>query len=325
MFLKRKVFLSIMIGILFIAGGCTSKNEDKVTIQENKQKTKALVPFKIVSAKNQKVGQIRGLGYPGNDHALYVATNDGMKFYMNPKWLETTKNKHNYMSMQALDTGFMASGHPQKGLGIQDPLGIMESLDKGKSFKELAFYGKSNFHFLSASFSGNEIYIINEQSNNNLDQGLYYSKNGGNSWAKCKLTNFTADSLGMVAVQPNNGNIMAMATKTGIFYSEDYGNTMKAITGPEMITALSFIGDEILYSSAEENKILLKKINPKTGEMTDVIFPFLDYNNPVTYIAVNPKNEKEISFSTYKDDLYQSLDGGKSWTNLLAEGRIEQD
>jgi hypothetical protein len=75
----------------------------------------------------------------------------------------------------------------------------------------------------------------------------------------------------------------------------------------------------------EENRILLKKVNPKTGEQNKIVFPFLDYDNPVTYITVNAKNESQIAFTTYKNDLYESADGGKSWTSLLAEGRIEQD
>ena len=94
------------------------------------------------------------------------------------------------------------------------------------------------------------------------------------NWSKSKLTNFTADSLGTIAVHSKNGNIMAMSTRTGIFYSEDFGNTMKAVTGPNMITALTFSGDVILYSSVEEKKILLKKVNPITGEETNVVFPF---------------------------------------------------
>jgi hypothetical protein len=100
---------------------------------------------------------------------------------------------------------------------------------------------------------------------------------------------------------------------------------MKAITGPIMVTALSFRGDHILYSSVEDQKILLKEINPKTGELQDVVIPFLDYDNPITFITADPKNENKLAFATYKDDLYESIDGGKSWKNILSGGRIEQE
>lgn len=68
----------------------------------------------------------------------------------------------------------------------------------------------------------------------------------------------------------------------------------------------------------------MKKVNPKTGRQTNVIFPYLDYDNPITYVAVDPKNENKIAFTTYKNDIYESNDGGKSWNSLVADGRIEQ-
>jgi hypothetical protein len=324
---KKKVILSMIISILLMAAGCQSQADKNKTSNQGKNgKEKTAVNFRIVSAKSQKVGQIRGIGYPGNDDALYVATNDGIKFFKDSKWLETTANKHHLMSLQAINNGFLASGHPQKGMGFKDPMGIVESNDQGKSFHQLGFYGEGNFHFLSASFFGNGMYMIMEQPTGQLDPGVYYSKNNnGENWMKSKLAGFTANSLGMIAVHPKNGNIMAMSTKTGIFYSENYSNTMNAITGPIMVTALAFKGDDILYSSVEDQKILLKEINPKTGETKDISIPFLDYDNPVTYITSDPKNENKLAFATYKDDLYESTDGGESWKNILADGRIEQE
>jgi hypothetical protein len=325
---KKRGFLLLFIGILLAVSGCSDQTDhSKQTSNQGKgQNVKSGAPFQIIPAKNQKVGQIRGIGYPGNDTALYVATNDGMLHYLNSKWLETTKDKHNYMSLQATDSGFLASGHPEKGSGLKDPLGLVESADQGKSLKKLAFYGKGNFHFVAASFSGKGMYIIMEQQLGKLDPGVYFAKsNDGQNWDKSKLAGFTADSLGMMAVHPQNGSIVAMATRTGVYYSENYANSMTAITGPVMVTALTFSGDNIIYSSVEDNKILLKKVNPKTGQQSDIVFPFLDYDNPVTYLSVNPKDENQIAFSTYKNDLYQSKDGGKSWNSLLTDGRIEQD
>jgi hypothetical protein len=324
---KKKVILSMIISILFMAAGCGSQAADKnkTSNQGKKDEEKKAVNFQIVPAKSQKISQIRGIGYPGNDDALYVATNDGIKFYKNSKWLETTANKHNFMSIQAINTGFLASGHPQKGTEMKDPMGIVESKDQGKSLQKLGFYGEGNFHFLSASFFGNGMYMILEQPINQLDPGVYFSKNNnGEGWIKSKLAGFTADSLGMMAVHPKNGNVMAMSTKTGIYYSENYSNTMNAITGPIMVTALTFKGDNILFSSVEDQKILLKEINPKTGETKDVVIPFLDYDNPITYLTTDPKNENNLAFTTYKDDLYESTDGGKNWNNILEEGKMEQ-
>jgi hypothetical protein len=325
MFFKRKIFYFMTIGMLALTTGCSSKFGNEKTSQPENKAAANSINFKFMDAKNQIVKQINGIGYPGNDDALYIATNNGLKLYRASKWLEASGNMHNYQSFQAVQAGFIASGHPRKGAGLKDPIGVVESLDQGKSLKKLAFYGLNYFHFLSGSYFGREIYVTNENSSGQFDAGVYYSKDNGSSWNKCKLTDFTADSLGMIAVHPKNGKEIAMATRTGIFYSEDYGKTMRPVTPPDMITSLTFIGNDILFSSVEDKKILMKKVNPITMEQTTILFPFLDYDNPVTYIAADPKNENRLSFSTYKNDLYESADGGKNWNLLLAKGKIEQE
>jgi hypothetical protein len=317
---NKRITLTILIGILIILSGCagTSKEQKKPQLEGNPK-------FAFIQAKSIKIDQIRGIGYPGNENALYLATNDGLKMYKDKKWSETTTNRHDYIGFQAIETGFMASGHPQKGTNLKDPLGIVQSADNGKSLKKIAFYGQANFHFIAESFLGSGLYVISEKPNNDLSLGVNYSKDNGVSWKKSLFNNFTADSLGMIAVHPSKGDTMAMSTRSGVFYSEDNGNTMKRITDPFMVTALTFSGDSILFSSVEDEKIMLKSINPKTGEQTSLAFPFLDYDNPITYLAVNPKNENLIAFTTYKNDLYESTDGGKNWNTLIKDGKTEQN
>lgn len=320
--IQKKVFLATLMGILLITAGCTNNGEEqKKTHQETKPKTN--IKYEMVEAKSFKVKNIRGIGYPGNDNALYIAANDGLKMYKDLRWYITTTNKHDYIGFQALETGFLASGHPQKGTDFKDPLGIVQSADKGETLQKLTLYGKTNFHFTGASFSGHSIYVINEQPNESLSQGVNYSTDNGATWKKSAFKDFNADSLGMIAVHPKNGATMAMSTRSGIYYSTDNGNTMKLITAPFMVTALTFSGDSILFSSVENDKILLKTLNPASGQQTNLVFPFLDYENPITYLAVNPKNEHQIAFTTYKNDVYQTNDGGKTWNNLLKDGKTE--
>lgn len=324
---KNKMALFILAGLLFITSGCASQNsqktEKKVGVTTEQVAAKQ---FKWIPAKKQKLQQIYGIGYPGNDEALYIASNTGLKLYKQTKWLETTSNQHAYIGFQAMEGGFVASGHPVKGSSLKDPLGLVQSTDQGKTLAKLAFYGKSNFHYTASSFFSNNIYVINEQTNGSYQPGVFYSNDKGKSWNRSKFEQFDAKSLGMMAAHPRNGNEMAMATRTGIYYSENSGDMMKRVTDPIMVTALTFANDELLYSSVENKQIMMKKLNPKTGAPPSVVtIPFLDYDNPVTYVAVDPKNPNKLAFSTYKNDLYESADAGKSWVNLLKNGKIEQE
>ncbi|MEH7074128.1 F510_1955 family glycosylhydrolase [Neobacillus drentensis] len=316
-----KGFFTLLAGIMLLASsGCSGTNkEQKKPVQEKAAK----VDYDIVQANSIKVEQILGIGYPGNDISLYVATDDGIKMYNGSKWFEPTTNQSDYIGFQAVSDGFIASGHPQKGSGLKDPLGIIKSVNKGQAISKLSFYGQSLFHFVGASYSGKGLYVINEEPNDKLGQGVNYSPDNGHTWKKSALKDFDADSYGMIAVHPKNGNIAAMSTRTGIYYSTDNANTVKRITGPFMVTALTFSGDTILFSSVENKKVLLKTLNPDTGEQKNIAFPFLDYDNPITYLAVNPKDPKQIAFTTYKNDLYESIDGGIKWNNPMINGKTE--
>lgn len=306
---------------MLVASGCSDKKQEQTKPQQ--EETAKEVNYEIIEAKSIKADQVLGIGYPGNDKALYVATDKGLKMYKDSKWYETTTNLHDYFGFQAVEAGFIASGHPQKGKGLKDPLGIVESVDQGITLKKLSFYGQTMFHFMGASYSGKGLYVINEEPTENLSQGVNYSTDNGATWKKSAFKDFSADSLGMIAVHPKNGDIFAMSTRSGIFYSTDNGNTMKQITEPFMVTALTFSGDLILYASVENEKILLKTLNPVSGEHKNISIPFLDYDNPITYIAVNQKNTNQIAITTYKNDLYETIDGGNKWSNPLKNGKTE--
>lgn len=322
--MKKIVFLSMVTMVLFIAAGCTNNSkQDQESGKENKET--ANIKYEITEANSVKVSRIFGIGYPGNDQGLYMASNSGLKINHAGKWFESTTNRHQYMGFQAIDSGFMASGRPEKGTGFHNPLGIVKSNDKGKTLEKIAFYGKANFHFMAASFAGTSLYVINEEPSKQLSLGVNYSKDKGKSWAESELKGFNSDSFGMMAVHPHNEDILAMATKSGIYYSEDNGNTMKLVTEPFMVTALTFLDHSLLFSSVENDKIMLKQLNPETGKQTAINFPFLDYDNPITYLAVNPKNNNQMAFATYKNDVYESMNGGKKWVNLLKDGKKEQN
>lgn len=318
---QKIIIFTIIIGLFVCLSACENQSRN----QQNSVQTKANIPFKIIQVKTIKISQIYGIGYPGNDNGLYIAANHGLKIFKDSKWYGTTTNQHDFMGFQAVNKGFLASGHPEKGLGLKDPLGVVLSDNKGKTLNDLAFYGKKNFHFMAASYSGNGIYLIGEQPSKELSTGVNYSKDNGATWKKSAFQNFKADSLGMIAVHPNNGDIMAMATRSGIYYSVDNGNMMKLITPNIMVTALTFDRDQLLFSSVENQNILLKMMNPTSGKLTNIEIPFLDYDNPITYVAVNPKNTREMAFSTYNNDVYQSHDGGKNWVTIMEDGKLEQD
>ncbi|MFE8696770.1 F510_1955 family glycosylhydrolase [Cytobacillus sp. FJAT-53684] len=321
---SKKYFLSCMIGFALVMAGCSNDGQDKDKQAKKKSESVQESNFEIKQAVPQRIERINGLGYPGNDEGLYIASHEGIKIFSAEGWLEGTSEKHEYMGFQASEEGFYASGFPEEeDSDTKAPLGLVKSSDKGASLEKLAFYGESNFPFLSSGYQSDIIYIINQEKNSALEPGVFYSEDEGRSWKPVGLNGFDADTLGMIAAHPTNSSLMAMSTRSGIFMSEDKGEHMKMVTEPVMATALAFSEDALYYSAAKDNKVLFYRMDLKTKESIPLNIPYLNYDNPVTFISVNHREEQTLSFATYLNDVYESTDGGENWNLLLKNGKIE--
>ncbi|WP_079507242.1 F510_1955 family glycosylhydrolase [Mesobacillus jeotgali] len=334
---NRIIFLAAaMAFIMMIFAGCTGTEEKQEPAQKQESTEKQQSTDKnitsdiseeefIKKASSQKIDHVHGLGYPGNDKGLYIATHNGLKMFINGEWLETAGQNHDYMGFQATADGFYASGHPEKGSDLKNPLGIVKSTDKGKTLEKIAFYGESDFHFLSVGYKEKVVYLINEEPNSELERGVYQSKDQARSWETVKMNGLEASTLGMMAVHPENGGTFAMATKEGIFMTDDYGENMRKSGEFEMVTAAAFSKDALFISPVQEQKIKMFKLNPsQEGTAEELSIPHLNHDNPITYIAADPNQEGRIAFMTILNDLYESEDGGKTWKQLLVNGKIEQ-
>ncbi|RSD25025.1 F510_1955 family glycosylhydrolase [Mesobacillus subterraneus] len=278
----------------------------------------------VVKAAKQRIEHVHGIGYPGNDDGLYVASHHGLRIFKNGEWLETTEQLHDYMGFQAVEDGFYASGHPEEGSELKNPLGLVKSTDQGKSLDKVAFYGESDFHFLSASYKDSVLYLINEEANSELERGIYVSRDNAKSWETVELNGFEADTFGMIAVHPENGERFAMSTREGVFLTEDYGKNIRKAGDYELVTAASFSKESLYISPVQQNKIKLLKLDPaKLEEAVELKIPTLNHDNPITYIAAHPEQEGRIAFITILNDLFESQDGGQTWKQLLVNGRIE--
>ena len=93
-----------------------------------------------------------------------IATHSGIKVYQNGKWLEAKTGLHDYMGFQATKNGFFASGHPEPGANLKNPLGLMKSSDGGNTLEKLAFMENLIFITLLSDIIRKQfIYTMNVQ------------------------------------------------------------------------------------------------------------------------------------------------------------------
>lgn len=298
--MKRIYYLTFFISVLFF----TACSNDTSPAKDEKDETI----------------DINGIGFFEDE--LYMAWNSGMKVYRDGKWQELEDANKEYLSLESIIDGFIFSGKDQ-----ETPLGIVKWNLAGQKETPISFHKKDIFHFISSDYNGNYLYAIQSSMDNpELEYGLHYSSDGGKTWSKAKLDGFQADSMGMVSAHPTNGHIIALATREGIYLSNDSGNTFVPLISNEMVTALKFGYNDIYFCSINEKEesVYLKKYSLESNEVENISIPYLDFSNPITYIAMNHEQPNQIAFSTYQGDLFVSDDSGENWTQLLFKGEIKQ-
>ncbi|GAB6428569.1 hypothetical protein bcgnr5390_44700 [Bacillus luti] len=325
--MKHYVATGLAITSLLIITGCSNNAE----IAPAKKETVQSQPKNIETANTSpqdfykeitsgKIEHIHGIGYAGNMPGVSIATHSGIKVYQNGKWLETKTGLHDYMGFQATKNGFFASGHPEPGANLKNPLGLMKSSDGGNTLEKLAFYGESDFHNLAVGYNTEAIYLYNERPNSKLQQGFYFSTNNGQEWKTSKLKGLSSP-IHSFSVHPDQSSVVAVSAKDGVYLSTDYGNTFALFSKSLESTAVTVSNEDVIY--AHTNKQIITKKSIATNEETNIQIAPLDSKDAIMYISQNPQHSAEIAFATMKANVFLSTDEGTTWKQIAKEGTFQ--
>ncbi|WP_456279129.1 F510_1955 family glycosylhydrolase [Bacillus sp. AK128] len=321
--------LGIVLLLFFSANGNNSNEEsDSLEDQGFENRKMDAKPIGIDFAGHEffqpltePVTHLHGLGYPNNQDALFIATHHGIKVFSNGKWYETLDNQHDFMGFQATATGFYSSGHPAEGSDLENPLGLMKSEDFGRTLEKINFYGESDFHHLSASYFTQSVYIVNTTPNSQIGTGLFYSSDGGNVWEQSQLDGLPPLSTHSIATHPKLSKIVGISTPEGLYLSHNKGNSFSLISMELPVGALYIKDESILYIMVDGDEQALLEQSLESDDATEIKLPRIE-GDSILYIAVNPLNEEEISFSTADGNVWMTKDYGETWSNILNEGRL---
>lgn len=125
----------------------------------------------------------------------------------------------------AADQGvFYASGHPGPGSDLPNPMGLIRSVDGGKTWEQLSRQGESDFHALAASRAGIIAY-----------DGTLQTSSDGKTW-----TTATANFVpAVLAGNPETDTVLA-TTREGLQRSTDGGKTWELNTQAPIIQFVAF-------------------------------------------------------------------------------------
>ncbi|MFD2330118.1 F510_1955 family glycosylhydrolase [Cohnella sp. GCM10020058] len=184
--------------------------------------------------ENLQLEHIHGLGYTSDGQTLLIPAHTGLIAFSNDKWSEAEAQKHDYMGFVTVDSGFYSSGHPGAGGKLENPLGIIQSSDMGKTIATRGLAGESDFHLMAAGYRTHTIYVFNPTPNSKMDtMGLYFSKDDASTWMRSQMNGITTEPLAL-ATHPTDNKIVAIGTEQGLFISQNAGDDCSSCSKGEL-------------------------------------------------------------------------------------------
>lgn len=207
--------LAIVACIALILTGCAATNDGSVSVDD-------LEHVHSVATDGESF-------YLASHHGLYVLSDDSWKLQ---------GDKFDVMGLDISDGVFYASGHPGPDQSLPDPLGVLTSTDNGKTWTPEVLTGEVDFHLLKVVGSN----LVGVAANYGVVVG---SSDGGATWSNLPITNLTS-----LALNPEGGNEVLLASSGLLKRSNDFGQTFTPAPAPTGIVLVEWTSSGILLSTS---------------------------------------------------------------------------
>ncbi len=280
----------------------------------------ALAAAPVVADTGVTLVHVHGLSYSPDGKRLFIPSHVGMAIYSAGRWSKASGPKHDFMGFSATQRALYSSGHPAPGSSLRNPFGLMKSTDGGKSWEPLGLSGEADFHLMAPSYSTSTLYVFTPVPNSRMPQaGIYYTIDDGKTW-RFSSGKGLSGRIAALAAHPARGNVVVAATESGLFISDDHGDSFKAVAaGPQATSAQFDLDGEHLWFGGYTGAATLGKMAFATGKREAVPIPAIT-KDAVAYIAQNPAERKQYAIATFNRDVYLSNDGGGHWKQIAAHG-----
>ncbi|WLD92749.1 F510_1955 family glycosylhydrolase [Alkalihalobacillus sp. AL-G] len=332
--MKMKWTAALLLAVLLVVTGCG--NQDQATNEEASDKkennteesvehTESETNFAVDQSDYYKmvdefqVDHIHGLGYAGSDNTVFIASHGGLVAVKDEQWYRPKDNQHDFMGFSATENGFYSSGHPGEGSDLPNPIGLVKSTNGGERLEKLGFTGQSDFHYMTVGYKSRAIYLFNEHPNDQLDVGMYYSMNDGADWKKSELKGLP-QNVAFLFAHPSDKSMIGLTSNDGVYVSTDNGDNFERFTKSAIVMAAHFSEKSLFYATAQ-GKLYEQSLSDKS-DLKEWKLPEIGKEETISFLAQNPQKKDEITFITAKNNVFQTTDGGETWTQLTKEGGV---
>lgn len=257
------------------------------------------------------VTHVHGLAVsPTNSRVVFVATHHGLfKLLDDERFVRVGTVTWDLMgfSLHPDDPGIAwSSGHARPSA---PNIGVARTEDGGCTWKVVGLKGLVDFHALAVSPANPDLLFGQYDL-------FYTSSNGAKRWTSVR----GAPGAFAVAPHPEDTNIVLMATKNGLYRSEDVGRTWQAVASlPGLVTGvayaradpdivLAYVAGQGLVRSDDGGESWERHEFPTTGQEVGLHF------------APDPRNAAVFYAATSQSRLFKTEDGGESWAQVPHSG-----
>ncbi|MGA5552715.1 F510_1955 family glycosylhydrolase [Streptomyces pseudogriseolus] len=252
------------------------------------------------AAPDPGTGHLHGLGVDPADSAVYAAGHHGVFRLDGGKVTRVADRYQDTMGFTVTGPStFLASGHPSPA----DPdarsphLGLIRSMDAGRTWQTLSAEGEADFHALVQA--GDVLYGFESQSSK-----LWASTDAGRSWDR--RAQLPALDL---AAHPVDPTTVWAATGTGLERSTDGGRTFRPDTAAPALVAVEEPRSGLLVGLSADGRVLTGRDG---GPWTQL--GRLPAGGGATVLTAVSTRWLLAADST--DTVYDSRDGGRTWKVL---------
>lgn len=243
---------------------------------------------------------VHGLGSNPTDGALFIATHTGLFR------LEVGERKAQRVGDRFQDTmaftvvgrdHFLGSGHPDARDDLPPYLGLIQSRDAGRRWREASLQGKADFHLLEVA--GRRVYGYGSDFETRAEQFLV-SMDRGETWQRLK----PPAPLISLAVDPADSSHAVASSAKGLYSSSDGGRSWRRLEG-----------DSGLLSWPDSRRLYLTKENGTVQTSSDGGGRWRAVGQAGgTPAAFEAASKNTLFLALHDGTIEGSTDGGKTWT-----------
>jgi len=239
---------------------------------------------------------IHGLGVDPGSGGLYVATHYGLfRAAEDQTTLQRAgSSRQDIMGFSVVGRRrFIGSGHPDPSENQPPNLGLIESRDGGRSWRNISLLGEADFHVLESA--GSRVYGFDGTQGR-----LMVSSDGGRSWQQRRPP---AGVFGL-AIDPANRDRVVVSTERGLFSSTTAGESWRPVD-ERLAGLLAWPRPKQLYLIDGQGQVQLSRDGGRVWQVVGDLG-----GQPAAFIASGTDLYAALGDGSVK----RSTDGGRLWT-----------